>query len=593
MNYILSIRNREALPFTYALSSCEQVVKRLLPYEFDQKEIYNFDLMDQLLTSDKEVEKRNRLFNQLSDEHESSWKFIDEYWDKSQNQSKFIIFLCDAWDGFWNAVYCNPILSQERKKNYFISICKNVSIEIIKKLNQQDNIKKYCEEHSDILTIFSEDFVEKVKKIIVQCNIRLSNLNIENVNEELVEWIFENGYYYNTLPILKSIFKWKDVENINDLFLRNYSAILQLGYRPLLENIYEGFDKYVKEIVLSLETNSEEFLNSVLDIIERDQDIDDILCLIRKENVFLDDFERCLFEKYLDNKEMLNNIWNEWMNCHKVSPVWKNVLLYWNYFGVTNCLMSFLEINFWLLISDKHSLNWDTAFIEDIIKSNLKASCFTKFIQIMPKIKWNMSLSVIPIEHMEILINIQYFEFSGELAREIKETFLDLYPLTLIVNKEYVMQYPDEFEIETSELDALIESKVLEEDEKLRFIERYATNTYSNKVALFLRITQLELTKTVFLRAWVALEMSMRYELLINQIEIFDKDGIADLLSQLDPDYQRFADRSRRHDEKLEDNDYNRRLVKYLKKIGYISSYKEKNAQGENKVLICKIRKEN
>lgn len=595
MNYILSIRNQEALPFSYALSRCEQVIKRLLPYEFEQKEVYNFDLMDQLLKSEKEVEKRNRLFNQLADEHEISWRFIDEYWDRTQNQDKFIILLCDAWSELWNVIYFNSILSEERKKNYFISICKNASIEVIKKLNQENSIKKYCEENSDILTFFDEIGIEKVKEIIIQCYIRFSDLNIEDVNEKLVEWIFENRYYCNTLPIFKSIFKWKKAENMNDLYIKNYSAILQLRYRPLLENLYAEFEKYIKDIVLSLETNCEESLNSVLDIIERGQNIDDIQCLIRKENIFLDDFERCLFERYLDNKEALNTIWSEWMNCQKVKPSWKNVFLYREYFGSTNCLIAFLEKNMDLLISDDNSLKWDTMFIEEIFKSNLDAFSFSKFIQIIPKVEWNIPLSMIPVEHMKILIMMQYFDFSGEFARELKETYLDLnlYPMSLIVNKDYVIKNPDEFYVETSELDILIESKMLEDDEKLCFVEQYATNPYSNKVALFLRITKLKLSKTVFQNTWKVLEISMRYELLINQIEIFDKEGIANLLSQLDSEYQKFADRSRRHDEKLVDNDYNRKLVEYLKKIGYISSYKEKNVQEGNKMLICRIRKEN
>ena len=109
------------------------------------------------------------------------------------------------------------------------------------------------------------------------------------------------------------------------------------------------------------------------------------------------------------------------------------------------------------------------------------------------------------------------------------------------------------------------------------------------------------LSKNVFRRAWDALEEADRYALFLNQIGSFTLDEIAEYLRQLGPEYQTLADRSRRHEGKLCDTEYNRKLAENLEKIGYLSSYRiedfgdtDENAYNEENRgdLVCWIRKE-
>ena len=126
MNFILSVRNHEALPFTHPLWECERVVKRWLPYEFEQKEIYNYDLMEYFMhplniygDESKRDEKFQALFRQLSDGSGKSWEFIDGFWNQSRNRDSFTMVLCGFWHGFWDFIYQNPSISEEEKAAYF------------------------------------------------------------------------------------------------------------------------------------------------------------------------------------------------------------------------------------------------------------------------------------------------------------------------------------------------------------------------------------------------------------------------------------------------------------------------------------------
>ena len=78
MNYILSVKNREPKPFDYTLTKSEMVIRRLQEYEFEQKAIYNFQIMEELLGEEKISNKLEVFVRQLADGAETSWQFIDE-----------------------------------------------------------------------------------------------------------------------------------------------------------------------------------------------------------------------------------------------------------------------------------------------------------------------------------------------------------------------------------------------------------------------------------------------------------------------------------------------------------------------------------
>ena len=76
MNFILAVKNLERTEFEYSIIKIPQVIQRLQPYEFRQKSIYNYALLEELLSSESESEKRDLFIEQLADEDECSWAFI-------------------------------------------------------------------------------------------------------------------------------------------------------------------------------------------------------------------------------------------------------------------------------------------------------------------------------------------------------------------------------------------------------------------------------------------------------------------------------------------------------------------------------------
>lgn len=118
MNFILSVKNREPKDFSYSLTKTAMVIQRLQEYEFEEKAIYNFDLMEQLLTNDVEKDKRKIFIQQLSDESSISWNFIDEFVDQTKYQKKFIVLLSSVWTGIWKYITQLSAIQYERQLFY-------------------------------------------------------------------------------------------------------------------------------------------------------------------------------------------------------------------------------------------------------------------------------------------------------------------------------------------------------------------------------------------------------------------------------------------------------------------------------------------
>ena len=263
-NFILSVRNHEPLEFSYSLTKVKQVVRGLLPCEFKQKEIYNFDLLDYLISDEGDKEKLNILITQLSDENEISTKFIHEYFDATQNQQQFVVLLCRTWSGFWDHIEKNVALTAGRKNRYLAVMIENSPPIDLECLNEKGNIKKYFEGNSDILRRLSDISLEKMKSAIDVCDIMFAQLEIDGVSSELLDWIFDHGYYQITFEMLQSIFMHKCPNNVSKLATQNYTMIRELGDSFLLEYIDEDFEKYVTSIVLGIDSNTEESLDTVL-----------------------------------------------------------------------------------------------------------------------------------------------------------------------------------------------------------------------------------------------------------------------------------------------------------------------------------------
>ena len=405
MNFILSVRDHNALPATYRLDDPANVVKRLTNKEFEQIETYNISLVDYLVRitdDDKNRVKSDTLFQNLASLSGEAVEFLDTCLEHSLEFNSIITRLADTQPELWDCIFGRVDISVEIKDKYFVGIFQSANDSSIAEQNENHCVNQYFETDPHILTRLSP-YDSLVKNIIESCGIRFRKLSYDLSSRDLIEWVFENDYYELTDEMIELAFILKDSPNTEDLSTRHYSALRELGYQPLLNKVHENFDQYLTDFVLQNPENEDESLESVIDIIDRAKSLDLICDIITKERAILDDLKKCDLEcLHNDENKPLKKVWGHWIIQHKLTYSLDNLHIYYHTFGFDNNLKEYINCGYSEICSTEGiQEKMDISLVEDIIKSDISEEAFTSFINVMPSIECaglqNVNDSFIPI----------------------------------------------------------------------------------------------------------------------------------------------------------------------------------------------------
>lgn len=184
-NFILSIKNRNPLIFCYKLYKIDIIISKLQEQEFMQKEIYNFNLLEYLIDdyihSKKYSEKFNKFIEQLSDENDISWNFINKFINTTKHKSIFILLLAYQWPNMWNYISQKTNLKYERKIYYLSFIID--SDNTIQNLNINDCIKNFIMQDKNIIKSLEKyTSIERINRTLEILDISLDELEMNTTN---------------------------------------------------------------------------------------------------------------------------------------------------------------------------------------------------------------------------------------------------------------------------------------------------------------------------------------------------------------------------------------------------------------------------
>lgn len=592
MNFILGIRNFEAIgDFSYPLANCAQIIERIEVYEFKQPETLNFNLFDYMITQEVKGEKYDIFIKQIVDRSEKSKEFIKAYIERGNNQEIFIHEICHYSNAIWPDILSDNTISEETQYKYFKLILCYADVHDIVSSNDY-NMSEYdiygvvswfIETHKDILQRLKDVPLNKMIQIIKELGICFSELNIEDVDEELLEYIFDNQRFELNHSMLECLFKMKRPECIPDLYRANYTMVRSLGYEPLTKKIDTNFGEYVNTFILGTETNNEEDFESVEDIIERLYKIDSEKCLqvIDKEPVIWEKLKYCCADGLQDDNEKLIilEIWNHILKQNRTIPSWENYSRYRAEFGIKPKLINYLNTHMdeFIIASDKDIIS-DDIIKEILIDENISLHSFKTFIQEFRIGEFTNNLNEFDENKVKAMIAVQYFPFSSERYTELRKVYPDQCIEFICKNKQKFMETIDACGLTESEVVKLLKIDSFSADEKIKILNQIESTEIGEEIALWIRKNKIKIDKAYVETAWNQLSQDNKYELLINHIEVYSKDELAAKFDELGGVYRQLAKRTRHkvifHDDSA---GYNKRLLNYLNKIDYLSSIKEEN----------------
>ena len=588
-NFVLSVHNLSGRDNSeLKLPHAEQVFRSLTTSEFSQKESLNYDLLDYLIGTKSGTEALDLYLQQISDNSDRSNIFINTYLENNRSYPDLLIKdVCNKNSLFWETVK-NDSKNTENKRNDIL--CKIIAYADVEDIVNQDlgrsEIKKgelgeYILSLPNYFKITKDVKPHKTIEVIKALGLLFEDVDIEEADQIVKKFFFEESRYRLNRLMIKKLFEWKCPEKTYRLEEKNYTSILELNYEPLINYVHDKFEEYIKEIVLGIDTNDQENVEAVKDMVERLSANQTGLCfdVLDKENVVFESINEILpnFDAADDEKK---KIWDYLIRNNRINCNWKNVLDYYINYGCNNQWVSYIERNHTNLFNGTSESHFPEEAYYDLLKSITSIDCFKSFINYQKTVIYNRDLSFLDDYKIELLIEEKVLPFTEEYWKDLNDIGQGLRIKYALANRDSFMESVDELIISEEEICQLISNEKFTNDDKTAILSRIEPEDITEKTAEIIKTAHFNVGKQYVEVSFQILPVRERYELLINFIHMFTKDELSEMFSELDEPYHQLIRTEQRHRYTLYSTDYNERLIAKLKGMDYLTVLRKESISG-------------
>lgn len=584
MNFVLAVKERSPQNFTYHLEKMEQIIKRLPTYDFKERAIYNFDLLEYLLGQDDTDGKLSEFVRQLSDEETDSWEFINEFIDETAYKDKFIGLLTQSWKGMWSYILRKP-LTYDRQILYLKAMLNGADRYFVEAQNIDGCLANYFVQNKDILSKLAGANELNIKAVIVNLRVKFTSLEIEGVSPRVLDTVFDENCYAINDEMCRTIVEWRDSELVEQFDRKPYTTLRKLDYNRMIEYIQDNLSTFVQEIILKHDVVCD-LPPDVVDMIERLVDNKElqhqVLC---KEKFRLTDIEDCVGDKIRDESEKWESVWKALLNNNKVAVTWKNIVTYWEVYGLNEVLQKYISYHAQTL-SAKNVLSVPDDFIKTFIVQDSEIETKKRLLPILPMKEFNIDIQDVNEETLMLLIDIHYFKFDVEMYRQVYSVSENLAIEFVLKNESDYMNVESDITMTGALFEKIMASDFGSENKK-RLFSKYAVENMTETIALSMAALGLPVTEEIFSVAWQRVNSSKRDELLLDNCKVLNETDFEKYFNEMRDPYQSLSDRTRLHVVKIKRTAKNESLAKRLEEIGYITSYRH----SEKETLDLRVKK--
>ena len=475
--FIEELKSGNEKPYTYRLFEKESIVKKLSLSDFSRKGIINLDLLEFLLSNKREyTEKTNAFLRQLRAKKQLS--FINEFVSRGKHAEELIDWLCRHWEGFWKYLLSDGNLSEEKEKEYWITMFNLVDEESINKQNLGGEMTLYINQLTDFLGL-----IQRINDQDKLCNLIDSlNISIEEMDEPTNEKVYRHllkGHHYAINFHNISLILHREVPDIaeNDIKTRNYTTIINSGCVDLTEYIKADINSYVEKI--NLETDACSYESE-----------ENFVLLLNNETLKIEN-KRLLIERYCRvikdfNDIEDNTLWTLLLQRELVEKTWKNVSVYWEHYGLDGALIDFLnkkEVMDSLIVSDSDDLTEE--FVMEFVGNNkIDYNTFKTYLDSdCPK---HIPTDITEMAESKVLYLIKnnMFDMNVDNYEILKDSFPEI-SFALIENnwEEYLAEY-NEYELSDTDFIKALKSSDIENTDKIKIIKQLDIQKAENNLNL-------------------------------------------------------------------------------------------------------------
>ena len=561
----------------FQIDNPKEVIAAMRDDDFHQSYVLNSILVDCILSASVEYyAQQMKLLSFVSSNFKLCASFFSTYYRSGDHISQLLSRLIIKWPGFTEAALSSPDAITHAAR--FLAHL------------PEPNLKTLNDTKPAFIEFLSANLTKILSLEIDFDPDRLKNfqLDIEDLESikpypAILQLLTNEGKFKVSISNVKFIYHdVLSLPNSCHLETRHYSTLLTCGNDVLLDRIEENFGAYLNDILLKLESNTEEDVPAIIKILNHEE------------------LELELLEEFLGNQtvklpsleEVPSHLYSSVFRLNKIAASWDNCLTYVvsENFDV-GTLTSFLE-------QDVYQVKLSTVIIDSsddakplrqfIFNSiDMGDNSYRTYIRTLPK-TFNQFPENADPKKLLILVEEQRISFSKVSFDHLEEN-LDLQVLFISNNIDAYFKQKGEFSLDDDFREKLLNLDISDED-KLKIVEDMELSlivdlpnrasvigelihrTESNIIHFPPEVVQAIIMNLKPVQAQVSI-LNLGQKMFSNeQIELVLQE-MPDPFPDIKPGYKQ---------PKIPDSEANRELVEWLEKRKIISSWKESIFGGIN-----------
>jgi len=581
--FLINVKTQKENEFDFPLQKKENLVKRINEFEFEKKYLLNYDLIDFLIKSSKYSAKRKKVITQLSNESETTVRFIDGFIDYTANIEKFIKYLCKDWINIWSFLENKSNYPKEKTEKYFKLIIEHAEVKDIKNIFA-NSISKISD-NKDFLLIIMD--TAKLKEIIKELDIEFSVLD-ESASQELLDYVYDNNNYSLNKKVIRFFLKNKGKLIENDFDTKNYSTIKQSKLDKLVDYIEDNINEYITSIYLEIETNTAETETVYIQLLNNENiSYDNKVKIVTQIETIITDVND------IEDIEQIKLL----LVVSKILATWNNLVDIYvqNENKFIEEILSFINVadNAKKLSNSKINKEHPDkktadSFTEALLLSEeIIIESYSIILKSIPFIYNSLNFENLSYKKVELLINNNKLTTNSTNFDLLKDNFDNLNINLIEHNSNKFIENIDSFELENEDLLSLLKSDIINIQIKEKIIKNYDTSTFTIDSKLLTQIGKLLLENSnldidnIIVKS-IGKDSNLgefdKIKLHNKWYRIYDNEDTSSFLLSLGEPYSFITENGKRP--LLDNNEINRGLAENLKLKGYISKYKIEKKKG-------------
>ncbi|WP_029913464.1 hypothetical protein [Pelobacter seleniigenes] len=313
----------------FPIDNPKEVIAAMRDEDFRQSYVLNVKLVDSLLSDPScYPDQMKKLIECLSSEFESCESFFDSYYSSGHYVVGLLSELAKAWKGLVPTAIASP-----NNISHVTQLVASLPESVLKTLAR--DFKKLPEFVSANLPEILVNSPELAPERLACLDFEVKDLAAIKEHSEIVHFMFEEGLFELTIANLEFIYQAilgeKDLKPLRE---RNYTAIRSTNNATLMKWVEYDFDRYLHDILLDLQGNSEEDAPAILAVVRHDTlDQGDLREFLGRQTTPLPSLE-----------DVPGGVHSMLFQLGKIEPTWMNCLDFIESEGFEDeCLIGYLD----------------------------------------------------------------------------------------------------------------------------------------------------------------------------------------------------------------------------------------------------------